>query len=406
MTQEQESLVEEQLLRISTREPLVRAWAWHDPEQVRRQLALLPTDTTNLPLAGVTVGIKDIFDTFDMPTSYGSTIFANHRPDKDAAVVAKLRAAGAVIMGKTVTAEFAYSLPGPTSNPFCIDRTPGLSSSGSAAAVADGMVTMAIASQTGGSTIAPAAFCGVVGFKPSYGKVSLEGVRPLSVTQDTVGLMAKSMSDIHRLSSVLLDDYSTVSPPSKIRVAWYPSPYAKQADKDAIIALKQARERLSAAGVEIASIELPEGEFLALGLSNRHILAYDAARSYREIYRSRVTELSESMIQLIETGLQITDEQFLNELAHVEKCRRIFAKAMVGIDTILTFSALGIAPLKTTGTGATIFNRVWTTLGAPCLNIPFGLGDQGLPLGVHFIAPIGKDNHLLSLGTRFESIFG
>jgi amidase len=167
-------ILEEQLARIASREPLVRAWSWHDPKQVRDQLAALPADTSALPLAGITIGIKDIFDTHDMPTTYGSAAFANHRPERDAYAVAKLRAAGALIMGKTVTTEFAHQHAGPTTNPHALDRTPGGSSSGSAAAVADNMVTMALGSQTGGSTIRPAAYCGIIGFKPTHGKVSLE----------------------------------------------------------------------------------------------------------------------------------------------------------------------------------------------------------------------------------------
>jgi hypothetical protein len=188
-------------------------------------------------LAGITVGVKDIFDTSDMPTTYGSAAFANHRPQRDASAVAKLRAAGALIMGKTVTTEFAHQHAGPTTNPHSVDRTPGGSSSGSAAAVADEMVTMALGSQTGGSTIRPAAFCGIVGFKPTHGKVSLEGVGPLSVTMDTIGLMARSMSDICLLSSVLLENHDLVQAPATPRVAWYPSPEASEADPDALRAI-------------------------------------------------------------------------------------------------------------------------------------------------------------------------
>jgi Asp-tRNA(Asn)/Glu-tRNA(Gln) amidotransferase A subunit family amidase len=398
-------ILEEQLARIAAREPLVRAWSWHDPQQVRDQFAALPKDTSHLPLAGITVGIKDIFDTSDMPTTYGSAAFANHRPQADATVVAKLRAAGALIMGKTVTTEFAHQHAGPTTNPHSVERTPGGSSSGSAAAVADEMVTMALGSQTGGSTIRPAAFCGIVGFKPTHGKVSLEGVGPLSVTMDTIGLMARSMTDMCLLSSVLLENHDLVQAPATPRVGWYPSPEALEADPDALRALERARDVLKAAGVQLVDIDLPAKDFLALGQSNRLIMAYDAARSYETVYRNKAADLGASTVTLIETGLLITDEQFKKELLHVEKCKALFAKAMVGVDAVLTLGAPGQAPLKSTGTGLSTFNRAWTTLGVPCITLPFGRGDAGLPLGVQFVGALGADSKLLALGTRFEAQF-
>jgi Asp-tRNA(Asn)/Glu-tRNA(Gln) amidotransferase A subunit family amidase len=397
-------ILEEQLARIAAREPLVRAWSWHDPQQVRDQFAALPKDTSHLPLAGITVGIKDIFDTSDMPTTYGSAAFANHRPQADATVVAKLRAAGALIMGKTVTTEFAHQHAGPTTNPHSVERTPGGSSSGSAAAVADEMVTMALGSQTGGSTIRPAAFCGIVGFKPTHGKVSLEGVGPLSVTMDTIGLMARSMTDMCLLSSVLLENHDLVQAPATPRVGWYPSPEALEADPDALRALERARDVLKAAGVQIVDIDLPAKDFLALGQSNRLIMAYDAARSYETVYRNKAADLGASTVTLIETGLLITDEQFKKELLHVEKCKALFAKAMVGVDAVLTLGAPGQAPLKSTGTGLSTFNRAWTTLGVPCITLPFGRGDAGLPLGVQFVSVLGADSKLLALGTKFEAL--
>ena len=398
-------ILEEQLARIASREPIVRAWTWHDPQQVRDQLAALPSDTSALPLAGITVGIKDIFDTHDMPTTYGSAAFANHQPERDAYAVAKLRAAGALIMGKTVTTEFAHQHAGPTTNPHCPDRTPGGSSSGSAAAVADNMVTMALGSQTGGSTIRPAAYCGIVGFKPTHGKVSLEGVGPLSVTMDTIGLMARSMADISLLSSVLIEDCAAVQAPVKPRIAWYPSPEVHEADQDAVRALERARDVLAAAGVEILDIQLPANDFLALGRSNRQIMAYDAARSYETVYRTQAADLGASTVKLIESGLQITDAQFKEELAHVQKCKELFAKAMAGVDAVLTLGAPGQAPLKSTGTGLSTFNRVWTTLGVPCLTLPFGCGDANMPLGIQLVGAANEDCRLLALGAKFEAIF-
>jgi Asp-tRNA(Asn)/Glu-tRNA(Gln) amidotransferase A subunit family amidase len=267
------------------------------------------------------------------------------------------------------------------------------------------MVTMALGSQTGGSTIRPAAFCGIVGFKPTHGKVSLEGVGPLSVTMDTIGLMARSMTDMCLLSSVLLENHDLVQAPATPRVGWYPSPEALEADPDALRALERARDVLKAAGVQIVDIDLPAKDFLALGQSNRLIMAYDAARSYETVYRNKAADLGASTVTLIETGLLITDEQFKKELLHVEKCKALFAKAMVGVDAVLTLGAPGQAPLKSTGTGLSTFNRAWTTLGVPCITLPFGRGDAGLPLGVQFVGALGADSKLLALGTRFEAQF-
>jgi amidase len=162
---------------------------------------------------------------------------------------------------------------------------------------------------------------------------------------------------------------------------------------------------LKAAGVQIVDIDLPAKDFLALGQSNRLIMAYDAARSYETVYRNKAADLGASTVTLIETGLLMTDEQFKKELLHVEKCKALFAKAMLGVDAVLTLGAPGQAPLKSTGTGLSTFNRVWTTLGVPCITLPFGRGDAGLPLGAQFVGALGADSKLLALGTKFEAHF-
>ena len=400
-------VLESNLARVAQREPVIQAFTWHDPIQVRQQLAAA-SSASPLPLTGVTVGIKDIIDTAQMPTAYGSKAYAGHQPATDADVVVKLKAAGALLMGKTVTTEFAHQHAGPTVNPHNFAHTPGGSSSGSAAAVADGMVMMALGSQTGGSTIRPAAFCGIVGFKPTYQRVSLQGVLPLSVSMDTIGLQARSMADVQLLASVLLGQArpADLSTPSKIRLAWYPGPEADQADADARQMLERAREVLSEQGVEFVTLNLAEKDFVRLGQANRVIMAYEAARQHQAIYRSHPTKLGESTVKMIESGLAMTEAQYRQELTHAAHCRALFSQAMQGVDAALTFSAPGQAPLKTTGTGLSTFNRAWTTTGVPCLTLPVGKGSLGLPLGVQFVADTQRDHQLLALGEIFEAMLG
>lgn len=399
-------VLESQLARIAAREPQVQAWAWHHPEQVRQQFDALTERQRSQPLAGVAIGIKDIIDTAEMPTAYGSKAYVGHRPMQDASVIQKLKSAGAILMGKTVTTEFAHVHAGPTVNPHHFSHTPGGSSSGSAAAVADGMVALALGSQTGGSTIRPAAFCGIVGFKPTYGRIGLEGVMPLSSAMDTMGLMARSVDDIQLLSSVLLGPHSEKTVVrSKPVFACYPGPNADEADQESVRLLARARAQLIDRGAELIEIDLPHADFDAVSRANRLIMAYQASRYHQELYRREPEKLGASTRNLIETGLAMSEDQFNAEIELAARCRTIFQEAMVGIDALLTFSAPGQAPRVEQGTGTSTFNRIWTTIGAPCVTLPAGNGHQGLPLGVQFVASHYQDDALLHLAKQFESAF-
>jgi len=398
-----QSVLESQLARIASRDPHVHAFAWHDAEQVRRQLSALPADATNLPLAGIAIAVKDIIDTADMPTQYGSAAYVGHQPSQDAAVVSQLKAAGAIIMGKTVTTEFAYQVAGPTVNPHNFNHTPGGSSSGSAAAVADGMVGLALGTQTGGSTIRPSAYCGIVGFKPTIGKISLEGIKPLASTMDTVGIHARSVADVKMLANVLLGASEAVIDKSgAIRMAWYPGPHQSLADQDALHALSRARDVLRDHGVEFIEIDLSAQDILGLDDSNRLIMAFEAGHYYEQLYREQAAQLGAGTVALIESGLKVSIAQFDAQRVHVARCKALFAHAMKGVDALLTLSAPGEAPLKKDGTGLSTFNRAWTTIGAPCLTLPFGQGDLGLPLGVQLVAAENNDHALLDAGSNIE----
>ena len=400
--------VESQLDRISLREPQVQAWTWHDPDSVRRQLQDLASMPAG-PLSGVTIAVKDLIDTADMPTEYGSAAYRGHQPVADAGVVTILKAAGALMMGKTVTTEFAHSHAGPTVNPHNLSHTPGGSSSGSAAAVADGMATIALGTQTGGSVIRPAAYCGVVGFKPTIGRITLAGVMPLSFSMDTLGVMARSVADVQLISDVLLGYPESWgandAKETKVRLAYYPGPDVEGADQDAVAALDIARSALAEQGVEFVPIMLPLDDFAELGRANRTLMAYEAARQHRNVFRMHSQALGETTRTLIEEGAGMARSKYLEALRHQVYCRQMFADQMQNIDAVLTLSAPGQAPLYKDGTGSSIFNRTWTTIGAPCLTLPAGHGSKGLPLGVQLVGKMGQDHALLALGRRFEDLF-
>lgn len=403
-----ESVMEECVERISKREPAVKAWAWHDAAGARRAAGALQPRTSAQPLYGVPVGIKDIIDTADMPTSYGSALYKGHRPVTDAAVVSRLRDAGAIILGKTTTTEFAYVHPAATCNPHDLQHTPGGSSSGSAAAVADGMVPVALGSQTGGSTIRPSAYCGVVGFKPSFSAVAMDGIRPLAPSMDTIGIHARSVADVALVYPVLAGLQTGSSHPGKprrepLRIGLYPGPHADEADADAREALELAAGRMRTKGMTVRPAELPLDLFTGLSAANRTIMAYEGARVADADYRRGRDLLGPSTLALIEAGRSINDADYDSARELAATCRQIFAEKMLHFDVLLSFSAPGEAPLQREGTGPSTFNRAWTTIGAPCLVLPFGCGKSGvLPLGIQLIGACGGDQALLESGSLVE----
>lgn len=393
--------------RVAQLEPSVQAWSWCNPQQVMRAAADI--DHT-LPLAGVLIGIKDIIDTADMPTTYGAELYRHHLPSHDAELVRRLRAADVLIAGKTVTTEFAYAAPGPTRNPHHVAHTPGGSSSGSAVAVAAGMVPLAISSQTGGSTIRPAAYCGVAGFKPSYGSIDCTGMKALAPSSDTVGIHARSVDDIALILPVLSDlpmPLISASPPPSLRMAWFPGPHDAEASAEARNNLLTARGLLSQNGFAIEPVSLPLEEMAALAEINRLIMAFEAASSLRTEYERFRIRLTPQTRDLIERGHSITVSEYKNALVRVGRGREMLARAMSGFDLLMTYNAPGAAPLATEGTGSSVFNRAWSTLGVPCLSLPYGRSKNvNLPLGVQLIAPMGADYRLLETGRVIERVLG
>lgn len=398
-----EALVQACLERLDAREPTVQAWTYLDPEHALAQARTCDRQPSRGPLHGVPVGIKDIIDTCDMPTSYGSPIYANHQTAWDAACVALLRAAGAVILGKTVTTEFAMFTPGKTTNPHNPAHTPGGSSSGSAAAVADRMVPLALGSQTAGSIIRPASFCGVIGYKPTHGEFSVAGIKALSQTLDTLGGFARSVDDLALLRAALVGSPSSLAPldrPPQIGLCRTPQwPHATAATRDA---LETAGGNLAAAGAEVRDVDLPAG-FEQLAAAQDVIQIFEGARCCAyELYAHR-DQLSQKLLDLLGPAEHLPHEAYAEAIALTDTCRSQVEALFADHDVLLAPSAPGEAPADLEATGNPIFNRMWTLLHTPTVNLSGLTGPGGLPVGVQVIGPIGADDRLLSVAAWMHS---
>jgi len=400
-----EALVRACLERIAEREPVVGAWEHLEPAAALAAARDLDRGAPRGPLHGVPVGIKDVFDTVDAPTTYGSPIYRGHRPAWDAACVASLRAAGAVVLGKTVTTEFAAYHPGKTANPHNPAHTPGGSSSGSAAAVADGMVPLALGTQTAGSVVRPASFCGVVGYKPTYGWISRAGLKPLAESLDTVGLFARSVEDAALLGSVLcgrpaLRSKSDPGNPPRFGVCrtheW------DRAAPATVSALAEAGDRFGRAGARTTDLPPPEG-FRGLAEAQQAIMAFEAARAFAFEVRNHPGQLSGKLRELLATGEACTPEAYDRARALTDDARRLLPEVFGENDVLLVPSAIGEAPLGLSATGDPLFSRVWTLLGVPCVNLPGLTGPSGLPVGVQLVGLPGRDAELLGMAAWAEA---
>lgn len=385
------------LAHIDEREPIVQAWAHLDRASVLEQARQADRSKPSGPLHGLPIGWKDVIDCQGLPTGCNSPIYRSHRAATDASAVAMSRRAGALVMGKTVTAEFAASHPGPTTHPFNRLHTPGGSSSGSAAAVADTMVPLAVGTQTGGSVIRPAAFCGIVGFKPSYGLISRYGVRQLADSFDTVGTFARSVDDTAMLVQALTgrDDFARIDPMRPERVTLCRGPDWDQADPCMHEALERACRMLSGAGSLVVTADLPAA-FAGLTQAHHDIEYFELARALQHEYRTARDQLSDALISRIEKGLSLSSETYESALSLREQCRRLLAEPMGQTHLMLSPAAPGEAPQGLGSTGKATFNRIWTSMGMPALTLPFGHGPQGLPLGLQWVAGWRQDAALLA----------
>ena len=408
-----EQLVEACLTRIRDVDPRVEAWVFLDPdyalEQARsadqRRLSGQPIG----PLHGVPVAIKDIFDTADMPTEYGSPIYAGRTPSRDATVVSSLRAAGAVILGKTVTTEFAYFFPGKTRNPHNPEHTPGGSSSGSAAAVGADMVPLAIGSQTNGSTIRPAAYCGVVGFKPTHGLISRHRAFALSRTLDHVGLFARSIDDIALLAEPLIgydeNDPDTrprartsfvkiaaEEPPLPPMFAFIKTPVWERADDDTQKGFAELIEHL---GSQAEEVELFPSSLDAWQLHQKIMSTEMAVNLEREWEKSR-DRLSAQLRLQIERGREVRAVEYQQALRQIAPIHESFVELFEQrYDAILTPAAPSAAPKGLDATGDPSMCTLWTLCGMPCVTLPLLQSADGLPIGVQLVGPRDGDARLL-----------
>ena len=395
--------------RLEKSEAHIQAWQALDWGAVANQVDRLNEQRASDrgALFGLPIGVKDIFDTFDFPTAYGSEIYDENRPASDAAAVARLRAAGAVILGKTVSTEFAYWKPGKTKNPLDLTRSPGGSSAGSAAAVAAGIVPLAVGSQTAASTIRPAAYCGIVGFKPTHGLVSLAGVKALANSLDTIGMFARSVSDVAMIAAVLLGDTAVdVRPDAPLddmrpRFAILTAPEWRSVSPQAMAALGNAAVRARAAGAAVRDGAVPAAysDFAEL---QTLVMAYEAARELAHERRVHFDRLSQPLRDLLIEGEGISPDDYraarrrrLGGLATIDE---LFGDA----DFLLAPSALEEAPKFEAGTGDPAMSRAWTLLGLPSISIPCGHGDNGLPLGLQIAARPDGDVGLLAAAIWFE----
>jgi Asp-tRNA(Asn)/Glu-tRNA(Gln) amidotransferase A subunit family amidase len=404
--------VEAQIGRITARDSGIEAFAFFDPVLLRAAAkAVDEYRASGRPIGalhGLSVGLKDIIDTADMPTENGTRIDAGRRPGKDATLVRRLREAGAILMGKTVTTELAYFSPGKTRNPHDPGRTPGGSSSGSAAAVAAGMVSFAIGTQTFGSVIRPASFCGVVGLKPTHGLIPRTGVRLLAGPLDTVGVFARSVADAAMVADVLaghdpldadtrlmppprLLDVALTDPPVLPDLAFVKSPVWDQAEPET---QQGFQELAKALGERCTEVALPDifGEWHG---ALRALMQAGMARNLLPYYQKGKDQLSAAMRTIIEDGLKVTAVDYLTALDWREALNNGLDQLFDRYDAIVTPAAPGEAPRGLEATGNPIFNGLWTLCGVPAVTLPLMTGPNGMPIGVQLVGRRGEDAKLL-----------
>lgn len=395
--------------RIEAREPAVRAWKalnWDNAAAQARALADVAPAARG-PLWGALFGVKDVFDTADLPTGYGSDIYEGFQPRADAACVARLRAAGAIVVGKTVSTEFAFWKQGATRHPRDPARSPGGSSSGSAAAVADGMVPFALGTQTAASIIRPAAYCGVVGLKPSRGVVSLAGVKGFAASLDTAGVLARSVADAALALSVLSGRRDWSQPPPQtgpLRLRIWTGPETAIASDAARAALEGALEIGRADGARIDAPPPPKG-FEALAEIQTTIMAYEAARELAHERLAAFDQLSDPLRGLLQQGEAVSADAYDAALAARDGCMARLDELFGEADALIAPSAPDVAPLYEQGTGDPAMSRVFTLLGLPSVTLPIGGGDRSLPHGAQLACRPGRDAQLLAIAGRFERLF-
>lgn len=390
---------------IDQRESEVQAFAWIDPARALGIARTFDQGAVPGPLAGLPVAVKDLIDTAGIATEYGSPIYAGHVPNADAACVATLRTAGGYVLGKTITAELANFTPGVTRNPHLPTHTPGGSSSGSAAAVAARMAPFALGTQTAGSVIRPASFCGVVGFVPTRGSISRAGVKQVSDTLDVVGCFANSVEDVALLGAAVAvrSDWRLASDANPPRIAWTATPWAARLTASMIDALERVVRSCSHGGAALHEVDWPAA-FVALADAQRTVQVFETARAFAAEIDNHREQLSPQLAALIDEGRAIDSASYAAALQTGHACAASIDRIFSDSDVILAPSAPGEAPQGLNSTGDPQFNRPWHFLGGPQISVPVprALQSQLLPLGVQLIGRPGQDARTLAAAHWLE----
>ena len=399
------SLVEDCLQRIEERDPIIGAWQHLDRDYTLVQAQEVDEGIRTGPLAGVPIGIKDNFDTRDMPTGYGTSIYPNHQPETDSETVAVLRTAGAVFPGKTVTSEFAGPYPGPTLNPHDTGRSPGVSSMGSAAGVADFMIPLANGTQTGGSVIRPAALCGIYGYKGSFNHLDGTGIRHIKPSIDTLGHFARSLNDIELMRSVLTkQNFKPLSQPDRgprIGICRTDQWHAAKRASAAMIAF--CENRLTEAGADILEIELPPPFTKVMERSFDVIRMWELLIAHAEEIENHLDQFNPWFQGAVEQAREYTETDFHTALEEAAEVRGLLADIFKSVDILLTPSALGIAPTDLTAIEPFNFNYLWTLMYTPCVNLPAFTGPYALPVGLQVVGPQDRDRNTLELAAWVDA---
>jgi Asp-tRNA(Asn)/Glu-tRNA(Gln) amidotransferase A subunit family amidase len=393
-----EEVAKDCLKRIVEREDTLKAWSYIDPEYVLAQARERDKSHVKGALHGVPMGIKDIIDTHDMPTGMGSEIYTRHQSSCDAACVAIVRAAGAIIMGKTVTAEFAGSTPGATTNPHNPKHTPGGSSSGSAAAVADHMVPLAFGTQTGGSVHRPSSFCGIIGYKPTFGTFNRAGIKFAAESLDTIGLHARTIDDIKLFKAVLLRQRQPqdIKADLPLRVGLCRTVHWDVALPETVMAIEKTASRLADAGAEIVDVMLPR-EFSGLTEAWEAINNYERLQALSYEWENHRQQISERLRAALQKGVEMPYIDYVEAQRLGAVCRTQLDDVFGGLNFLLTPCVLGEAPAGLESTGDLRFQGFWTLLHLPSLSLPTHSGPNGLPVSIQLIGRMHKDDRLLHM---------
>jgi len=396
------ALAEALIERSAALEPQLHAWAWFDAASARRQARALDRSAGSgamRRLQGLPIAVKDNIDSAGMPTAYGSPIYAGHAPAADAACVALARAAGAWVLGKTVATEFANMTPGPTRNPHDPAHTPGGSSSGSAAAVAAGLAPLALGTQTAGSVIRPAAFCGIVGYKPSSRRIPRAGVKANADTLDEVGVLARSVDDAALLAHVLCGRAGAALPSAqgvtpRIGVTLTSRAASLSADMRAI--LEASARRASAAGAQVHDVAAWPAAFDALFDAQRTVQLIETARALAPELQYRRADLTPVLAAFLDEGLRVDPADYAAALACGRAASGAIETLFAGADVLITPAASGAAPRDLSTTGDPLYNRPWQLLDCPCVTLPGGIDAAAMPLGLQVVGRPGDDERVLA----------